>query len=113
LIELTGIRMTGKWVGFGKDFEINAGPWELVLQDPSTSKATVEASADHSTRFTRSPTSGTRGAKFDPSLISTIMAELIATASRHQARAGGFAWWAGSMRALAVPGSGDSIEIGV
>jgi transcriptional regulator with XRE-family HTH domain len=49
LIELTGTRMAGKWVGFGKSFEINTGPWELVLQDSSTSKAAVDA-------FNRPPT---------------------------------------------------------
>ncbi|WP_040864708.1 helix-turn-helix domain-containing protein [Nocardia exalbida] len=43
LIELTGARMAGKWVGFGKSFEINSGPWELVLQDSSTSKAAIDA----------------------------------------------------------------------
>ncbi|WP_280233334.1 XRE family transcriptional regulator [Nocardia cyriacigeorgica] len=43
LVDPTGNRMAGKWIGFGKDFEINSGPWELVLQDPSTSKATVDA----------------------------------------------------------------------
>lgn len=43
LIELTGSRMAGKWVGFGKNFEVNTGPWELVLQDASTSKATIDA----------------------------------------------------------------------
>lgn len=43
LIELTGTRMAGKWVGFGKNFEVNTGPWELVLQDPSTTKATIDA----------------------------------------------------------------------
>ncbi|WP_433730482.1 XRE family transcriptional regulator [Nocardia sp. CA-129566] len=43
LIELTGTRMAGKWIGFGKSFDINSGPWELILQDRSTSKATIEA----------------------------------------------------------------------
>ncbi|MEV6656575.1 helix-turn-helix domain-containing protein [Nocardia fluminea] len=43
LADPTGNRLTGKWLGFGKDFEINSGPWELVLQNPSTSKATIEA----------------------------------------------------------------------
>ncbi|GAA5045456.1 hypothetical protein GCM10023318_09840 [Nocardia callitridis] len=43
LIELTGRRMAGKWVGFGKGFNVNVGPWELVLQDPSTSKSAVDA----------------------------------------------------------------------
>ncbi|WP_280400085.1 hypothetical protein [Nocardia carnea] len=43
LIELTGSRMAGKWVGFGKNFEVNTGPWELVLQNASTSKAVIDA----------------------------------------------------------------------
>lgn len=41
LIEPTGRRMAGKWVGFGKEFDINTGPWELRLQDPSTNQATL------------------------------------------------------------------------
>ncbi|MDH6610269.1 transcriptional regulator with XRE-family HTH domain [Streptomyces sp. SAI-208] len=41
LIEPTGRRMAGKWVGFGKEFDINTGPWELRLQDSSTSQATI------------------------------------------------------------------------
>ncbi|NNJ08098.1 XRE family transcriptional regulator [Streptomyces sp. PKU-MA01144] len=43
LVEPTGRRMTGKWVGFGKEFDVNTGPWELVFQDASTTKATLEA----------------------------------------------------------------------
>jgi hypothetical protein len=42
LVDPTGSQLAGKWIGFGKDFEINSGPWELVLQDPSTSKATLD-----------------------------------------------------------------------
>ncbi|MFH9074809.1 helix-turn-helix domain-containing protein [Streptomyces alboflavus] len=42
LVEPTGRRMAGKWVGFGKDFDVNTGPWELRLMDPSTSKVTLE-----------------------------------------------------------------------
>ncbi|MEV2278368.1 helix-turn-helix transcriptional regulator [Nocardiopsis sp. NPDC049922] len=42
LIEPTGRRMAGKWVGFGKDFDVNTGPWELVFQDASTTKATLD-----------------------------------------------------------------------
>ncbi|GGW95589.1 hypothetical protein GCM10010341_16050 [Streptomyces noursei] len=42
LVEPTGRRMAGKWVGFGKDFDVNTGPWELRLMDRSTSKATLE-----------------------------------------------------------------------
>ncbi|MEU3355785.1 XRE family transcriptional regulator [Streptomyces sp. NPDC037389] len=41
LVEPTGRKMTGKWVGFGKDFDVNTGPWELVFKDASTSKATM------------------------------------------------------------------------
>ncbi|MFF9324054.1 helix-turn-helix domain-containing protein [Streptomyces sp. NPDC014776] len=43
LVEPTGRRMTGKWVGFGKEFDVNTGPWELIFQDASTNKATLEA----------------------------------------------------------------------
>jgi DNA-binding transcriptional regulator YiaG len=42
LVEPTGRRMVGKWVGFGKDMTTNTGPWELVLQNASTSKATLD-----------------------------------------------------------------------
>ncbi|MYV99248.1 XRE family transcriptional regulator [Streptomyces sp. SID3343] len=41
LIEPTGRRMSGKWVGFGKEFDVNTGPWELVFKDASTTKATL------------------------------------------------------------------------
>lgn len=43
LVEPTGRRMTGKWVGFGKEFDVNTGPWQLVFQDASTTKATLAA----------------------------------------------------------------------
>jgi hypothetical protein len=33
LLEPTGRKMTGKWVGFGRDFDLNTGPWTL---DPGT-----------------------------------------------------------------------------
>lgn len=42
LVEPTGHQMVGKWVGFGKDMDVNSGPWELVLQDASTHKATLD-----------------------------------------------------------------------
>jgi len=42
LVEPTGRRIAGKWVGFGKDFDVNTGPWELVFQDASTTKATLD-----------------------------------------------------------------------
>lgn len=41
LIEPTGTRMAGKWVGFGKDMDVNTGPWELRLQDSSTNQKTI------------------------------------------------------------------------
>ncbi|MFF0151375.1 XRE family transcriptional regulator [Micromonospora sp. NPDC005203] len=40
--EPTGRRMAGKWVGFGKDMDVNTGPWELTFQAASTSKATLD-----------------------------------------------------------------------
>ncbi|MFJ9347136.1 XRE family transcriptional regulator [Streptomyces sp. NPDC101237] len=43
LVESTGRRMTGKWVGFGKEFDVNTGPWELVFHNASTTKATLAA----------------------------------------------------------------------
>ncbi|MDP5311989.1 helix-turn-helix domain-containing protein [Streptomyces poriferorum] len=42
LVEPTGRRMTGKWVGFGKEFDVNTGPWELVFKDASTNKGSLE-----------------------------------------------------------------------
>lgn len=50
LAEPTGRRLVGKWVGFGKDLDVNTGPWELVFQDASTSQATM-------TRYNRRPPS--------------------------------------------------------
>lgn len=41
LAEPTGRRMAGKWVGFGKDMDINTGPWELVFREASTTQATL------------------------------------------------------------------------
>ncbi|WP_435272209.1 helix-turn-helix domain-containing protein [Streptomyces parvulus] len=43
LAEPTGRRMAGKWVGFGKEFDVNTGPWELRLLDTSTAKATLDS----------------------------------------------------------------------
>lgn len=42
LVEPTGRRMTGKWVGFGRDMSVNTGPWELVFQDASTTRTTLD-----------------------------------------------------------------------
>lgn len=41
LAEPTGRRLAGKWVGFGKQMDVNTGPWELIFQDASTNKATL------------------------------------------------------------------------
>lgn len=38
----TGRRMTGKWLGFGAEMDINTGPWELVFQEASTGKAAMD-----------------------------------------------------------------------
>lgn len=35
LTEPTGRRMAGKWVGFGRDLEVNVGPWKLELVEDS------------------------------------------------------------------------------
>jgi len=43
IVDPTRRRMTGKWLGFGAEGEINDGPWELIFQDASTSKATMSA----------------------------------------------------------------------
>lgn len=42
LAEPTGRRIAGKWVGFGKEMDVNTGPWELVFMDASTNKATLD-----------------------------------------------------------------------
>ncbi len=42
LVEPTGRRMAGKWAGFGKDMDVNTGPWELRLMDADTGKATLD-----------------------------------------------------------------------
>ena len=41
LAEPTGRRLAGKWIGFGKEMDVNTGPWELIFQDASTNKATL------------------------------------------------------------------------
>jgi hypothetical protein len=50
LAEPTGRRIAGKWVGFGKEMDVNTGPWELIFQDVSTNKATLD-------RYNRPPPS--------------------------------------------------------
>lgn len=36
LLDPTGHRMSGKWVGFGRDFDLNTGPWTLELVSADT-----------------------------------------------------------------------------
>ena len=43
LVEPTGRRMVGKWVGFGREMDVNTGPWALIFQDASTNKSTLDA----------------------------------------------------------------------
>ncbi len=45
LLQPTGRKMTGKWVGFGRDFDLNTGPWSLELV---TSDVTGEAMREYS-----------------------------------------------------------------
>jgi transcriptional regulator with XRE-family HTH domain len=42
LLEPTGHRMSGKWVGFGRDFDVNDGPWTLELVSADTGKETMD-----------------------------------------------------------------------
>ncbi|MGF1429090.1 helix-turn-helix domain-containing protein [Kitasatospora sp. LaBMicrA B282] len=37
LADPTGRRMAGKWVGFGKELDVNSGPWELRLLSAAAS----------------------------------------------------------------------------
>ena len=34
--------MTGKWVGFGRDFDLNTGPWTLELVTSTVTEATLK-----------------------------------------------------------------------
>lgn len=43
LVDPSGRRMVGKWVGFGSEMDINTGPWELIFRDANTNKAAMEA----------------------------------------------------------------------
>jgi hypothetical protein len=42
LVEPTGHRMAGKWVGFGREMDVNTGPWELALQSADSTKAGLD-----------------------------------------------------------------------
>jgi transcriptional regulator with XRE-family HTH domain len=41
LLDPTGRRMAGRWVGFGRDFDLNSGPWTLELVSADTGKAAM------------------------------------------------------------------------
>jgi hypothetical protein len=47
LLDPTAHRMTGKWLGFGRDFDVNVGPWTLQLVSSDTGK---EAMRRYNTR---------------------------------------------------------------
>jgi hypothetical protein len=42
VVDPTGSTMTGKWLGFSKDFNVNSGPWTLSRVESSTSKRTQQ-----------------------------------------------------------------------
>ena len=42
LLEPTGRKMTGKWVGFGRDFDLNTGPWTLELITSTVTEETLK-----------------------------------------------------------------------
>jgi hypothetical protein len=35
--------MTGKWLGFGREFTINTGDWHLTLEERSTAPKTLRS----------------------------------------------------------------------
>jgi hypothetical protein len=43
LIDPSGGRMTGRWLGFGKRFQINSGDWELTRESRSLSRRTLKS----------------------------------------------------------------------
>jgi transcriptional regulator with XRE-family HTH domain len=42
LLDPTGRRMAGMWVGFGRDMAVNTGAWSLTLVDAGVDEATVK-----------------------------------------------------------------------
>jgi transcriptional regulator with XRE-family HTH domain len=42
LLEPSNRKMDGKWAGFGRDYEVNTGPWSLELVTHDTSQETQE-----------------------------------------------------------------------
>jgi transcriptional regulator with XRE-family HTH domain len=43
LLEPSGRRMVGKWVGFGRDWDVNTGPWTLELVTSNTGPEAMQA----------------------------------------------------------------------
>ncbi|MGH3924384.1 MAG: hypothetical protein ACRDTT_16230 [Pseudonocardiaceae bacterium] len=41
IVNPMGRAMSGKWLGFGKSFEVNTGEWELAWMDSSTSQRAI------------------------------------------------------------------------
>jgi hypothetical protein len=50
LADPTGHRLRGQWVGYGRDFDLNTGPWTLELVSSDTSAEAMD-------RFNRPPES--------------------------------------------------------
>jgi DNA-binding transcriptional regulator YiaG len=42
LADPTGRRLSGKWLGFGKEQEVNSGPWKLTFLEAGTSRAAID-----------------------------------------------------------------------
>jgi hypothetical protein len=42
LQEPTGRRMSGKWVGFGRDMTVNTDDWSLTLVDSAVTKEAID-----------------------------------------------------------------------
>jgi len=51
LLEPSGRRMAGKWVGFGRDWDVNTGPWSLEL-------VTADTGTEAMQRYDRPPEPG-------------------------------------------------------
>jgi len=43
LLDPLGRSMSGKWLGFGKNFKVNSGEWELTWLEGNTSKRAQRA----------------------------------------------------------------------
>jgi hypothetical protein len=46
VVDPAGRRMNGMWLGFGRDFTINSGQWELTWCEALTSKSSQRAYHD-------------------------------------------------------------------